>query len=310
VERAWLEGEPHAHALVEELMILANEAVAAFLAERRLETIYRVHEPPDPQAIGLLVAKLAELGVPTPPAPETEHLSPREAGTLAARISERVSDYVEQTGRGREAFPALVLRSLKQARYDPANLGHSGLASAAYCHFTSPIRRYPDLVCHRALLGALGQGADAAPGDVSQAAERCSAQERRAAEIEYRADDICLAWLLSDVLYERGWDEPFDGEITGVIGSALFVRFGDIFEGMLPARRLEDDYFELNPLGTALVGRRAQRTFKLGDPVQVRVEEIRREEGKVELSLSSAGRRQRVRGGLPGSPSRRGQART
>ena len=88
------------------------------------------------------------------------------------------------------------------------------------------------------------------------------------------------------MLFERGWEEPFEGEITGLIGSALFVRFGDVFEGMLPARRLHDDYFELNPLGTALVGRRTQRTFRLGDPIAVRVEEIRREEGKVELSLA------------------------
>jgi ribonuclease R len=286
VERAWLEGEPHAHALVEELMILANEAVAGFVADRRSESIYRVHEPPQPQAIGLLLAKLADLGVPTPPAPELEQLTPRSAARLAASISERVSEYVERSGRGREAFPALVLRSLKQARYDPANLGHTGLASQAYCHFTSPIRRYPDLVCHRALLREVGQGGDPPPDDLPAAAERCSVQERQAAEIEYRADDICLAWLLTEVLYDRGWEEPFDGEITGVIGSAVFVRFGDVFEGMLPARRLEGDYYELNAVGTALVGRRTQRTFRLGDPIQVRVEEIRREEGKVELSLA------------------------
>jgi ribonuclease R len=284
VAQARLESEPHAHALVEELMILANEAVAGLLAGRRREALFRVHETPEPQTVNLLLAKLADLGVPTPPAPEPETLSPAGAARLAAETSERVSRYVEQVRRGREAYPTLVLRALKQARYDPRNLGHSGLASRAYCHFTSPIRRYPDLVCHRALLRELGQGDDPLLDDLPEAAEHCSVRERLAADVEFRADDICLAWLLEQVLFERGWDEIFDGEITGLIGSGLFVRFGEVFEGMLPARRLEGDYFELNPLGTALVGRRTQRTFRLGDGIAVRVESIRREEGKVELS--------------------------
>src|SRR5206468_4210283 len=164
---------------------------------------------------------------------------------------------ISQSGRGREAFPALLLRALKQARYDPRNLGHSGLASPAYCHFTSPIRRYPDLVVHRALLRELGVGDDPVPDDLGELAKHTSAREREAADIEYRADAICLAWLLDSELYERGWDEPFEGEIIGVIGSGLFARFGEVFEGFLPARHLSGDYFELNDLGTALVGRRA-----------------------------------------------------
>ena len=286
VERAWVEAEPHAHALVEELMILANEAVAELLANRRREALFRIHERPDPQAIGLLLAKLADLGVPTPPAPEADHLTPGQAAELAGEISERVSDYVERAGRGREAFPALVLRALKQARYDPRNLGHSGLASRAYCHFTSPIRRYPDLVCHRALLREVGQGDDTPPADLGDLGEHCSVAERAAAAIEFRADDICLAWLLEELLFERGWDAVFEGEVTGIIGSGLFLRFGDVFEGFLPARRLPDDYFELNPLATALVGRRSQKTYRLGDRVGVRVEELTRSDGKVELSLS------------------------
>src|SRR5439155_3345954 len=150
VARAWKESEPTSHRLVEELMIAANEAVAELLASRRREALYRVHERPDPEAIERLLAKLADLGVPTPPAPE--RMSPTAAAEVAAEASERVLDYTRRSQRGREAFPALVLRSLKQARYDPHNLGHAGLASRAYCHFTSPIRRYPDLVVHRALL--------------------------------------------------------------------------------------------------------------------------------------------------------------
>jgi ribonuclease R len=285
VKNAWRESEPHAHALVEELMILANEGVAELLAGRRREALYRVHEHPDPQAIGLLLRRLAALEVPTPPAPELDHLTPQEAERLAGAVSERVTEYTAQSGRGREAFPALVLRSLKQARYDPRNLGHSGLASRAYCHFTSPIRRYPDLVCHRALLRELGVLDEPLPEDLQELAEHTSAREREAASLEYRADEICLAWLLESRLYELGWDAPFEGEIIGVIGSGLFVRFGEVYEGYLPARRLRGDYFELDPLATALAGRRGGGRFRLGDPIDVRVEEIRRAEGKVELSL-------------------------
>ncbi len=105
IERAWLEAEPQAHALVEELMILANEAVAGLLSSRNREALYRVHENPDPQAIALLVAKLADLGVPTPPAPDDEHMTGSEAAALAHDISERVTEYVRQSGRGRGRVP-------------------------------------------------------------------------------------------------------------------------------------------------------------------------------------------------------------
>ena len=284
VAEAWLESEPHAHMLVEELMILANESVAAFLASRRRDALYRVHERPDPVAVELLLAKLTDLGVPTPPAPE--RLSPQQAALLAGETSKRVAQYVEQSGRGREAFPTLVLRALKQARYDPENLGHSGLASTAYCHFTSPIRRYPDLVVHRALLRELGLSDDPEPADLQGLAEHASEREREAGKLEYLADDICLAWLLERRLYELGWDERWPGEVTGLIGSGLFVRFGEVFEGFLPARRLHGEFFELNPLGTALAGRTTGRKYRLGDPLDVRVESIARNEGKVELALS------------------------
>jgi ribonuclease R len=282
VARAWRESEPTAHRLVEELMIAANEAVARLLSARRREALYRVHERPDPEAIELLLEKLADLDVPTPPAPK--ELTPPLAAQVAAATSERVTDYTERSGRGREAFPALVLRSLKQARYDPRNLGHSGLASTAYCHFTSPIRRYPDLVVHRALLRELGLADEPPPADLEELAEHTSGREREAAQVEYLADELCLAWLLDDELFEKGWDEPFEGEITGLIGSGLFVRFGEVFEGFLPARRLPGDYFELNELGTALAGRRGGGSFRLGDPIDVLVEKIEKTDGKVELS--------------------------
>jgi ribonuclease R len=289
VARAWNESEPTAHRLVEELMIAANEAVARLLSSRRRETLYRVHERPEPLSVDLLLRKLADLEVPTPPAPE--QLTPATAAAVAAAASEAVTEYVTRAGRGREAFPALILRSLKQARYDPENLGHSGLASTAYCHFTSPIRRYPDLVVHRALLRELGLSDEPGPGDLQGLAEHTSSREREAAQVEYLADELCLAWLLESELFGRGWDEPWDGEIVGAISSGIFVRFGEVFEGYLPARRLAGDYFELNDLGTALVGRRGGGTFRLGDPIRVLVEQIEKAEGKVELSHAGRTRR-------------------
>src|SRR5262249_38766206 len=228
---------------------------------------------------GLRLKRLADLDVPTPPAPR--QLTPALAAELAAETSERVMDYVRHSARGREAFPSLVLRSLKQARYDPENLGHSGLASRAYCHFTSPIRRYPDLVVHRALLRELGVSSEAGPGELDALAEHTSEREREAAQVEYLADELCLAWLLDDTLFERGWDDPFEGEIVGLIGSGMFIRFGEVFEGFLPARRLTGDYFGLNEFGTALVGRRGGGTYRLGDGIDVLVEKIEKTDGKV-----------------------------
>jgi ribonuclease R len=282
VERAWFQTEPRAHALIEDLMILANEAVAELLAERGREALYRVHERPDPQSLVALIGKLTKLEVPTPPAPEEGSFTPQEAELLASQIAAAVNDYVARSGRGREAFPTLVLRALKRARYDPRNLGHSGLASTAYCHFTSPIRRYPDVVCHRALLRELGLSDDAPAADLKALAEHASAAEREASGVEFQADEICLAWLLDRRQRIEGPDERFTGEIIGLIGAGLFARFGEVFEGFLPARRLGGDYFELDPLGTALQGRRGGR-LRLGDEIEVEVERIERSSGKVEL---------------------------
>src|SRR5207244_11602432 len=169
--------------LTEERMMRANEAVAELLSGRKRPSLYRVHERPDPQAIELLLRKLADLDVPTPPAPK--QLSPATAAALVADVSERVTDYVERSGRGTEAFPALVLRSLKQARYHPENLGHSGLASRTYCHFTSPIRRYPDLIVHPTLLRELRLPDDPPTADRDGRAEHTAKRQREGAQPGY-----------------------------------------------------------------------------------------------------------------------------
>src|SRR5947207_1987565 len=168
--------QTESHRLIEQLMILANEQVATFLAERKVPTLYRVHERPDPRAVQALAAKLAELDVPTPPLPET--MTPQQAADAVGAISRSVADYVRKTGRGQAIFHSLVLRALKQAFYSPQNLGHAGLSSASYCHFTSPIRRYPDLVVHRGLLATLGLD-DARPhaAEMDEAGAASSAAE-------------------------------------------------------------------------------------------------------------------------------------
>ena len=277
--------ESVAHQLVEELMLLANRRVAELLSGVRAPAIYRVHPSPDPVAVESLVERLAALEVPTPPQPELH--TPAQTGAYAAAVAESVARYVASSGRGRAAFPPLVLRSLERARYDTQNLGHSGLAFPAYCHFTSPIRRYPDLVCHRALVAHLGQGppAPADEDELARLAEASSHREREAALVERRGDDVCLAFLLEDVLFDRGWDEPFTGEVVGLIEGAVFVRFGDVFQGLLPAGRLGGgERWELDRLGVYLAGLTTGARLRLGDELRVRVRSIDRPRGRVLLN--------------------------
>ncbi len=175
--------------LVEELMLLANEHVAGVPAGRNREALYRVHERPDPQAISLLLAKLTDARR-ADAAGAGRAVAAGRRPSSPVRSPQLVTAYVAQSGRGREAFPALVLRALKQARYDPRNLGHSGLASPAYCHFTSPIRRYPDLVVHRALLRELGLGDDPLPDELPSSPSTppsASARRRRSSTSRTRS---------------------------------------------------------------------------------------------------------------------------
>jgi ribonuclease R len=277
------EAQTESHTLIEQLMILANEQVATLLAERRLPTLYRVHEKPDPARVEFLIQQLESLDVPTPPAPE--QMSPQQAADLVGEVSRVVAEEVRRSGRGRAAFTSLVLRSLKQAYYSPNNIGHAGLASARYLHFTSPIRRYPDLVAHRALLAAIG--ADDVPpraADLDEAGLVSSATEREAMEIERDADDACLAFLLERTLAERGPEADWEGEVVGVIGAGVFVRFGDEgFEGFLPARKLRGEWWDLNEEGTALVGEESGKRLGMGDPVRVEVAKVFAPRGRVDL---------------------------
>jgi ribonuclease R len=275
--------QTESHRLIEHLMIAANESVARLLSGRGVPTLFRVHERPDPSAVEQLVARLAVLGVPTPPLPEP--LSPSQAADLIGPISRAVDRHVRKQGHGRRGLTTLVLRALKQARYDPRNLGHTGLHSTAYCHFTSPIRRYPDLVCHRALLSAIGAGEDAPRRQaMPEAGEWASGRERDAMVIERDADDIARCFLLERELFEHGRETEFDGEIVSLIGAGAFIEFGDGYEGMLPVRKLgRDDWWELDEHGVVLHGTRSGAQLKLGDRVRVMVERVEAPRGRVDL---------------------------
>ncbi len=278
--------QTESHRLIERLMILTNEQVAQLLERKRAPAIYRVHAQPDPQRVERLIAQLHDLGIPTPPLREA--LAPRQVGEVAAEASRLVQREATRRGHGRDAYTSLVLRSLKQAQYSERNSGHAGLGSSAYCHFTSPIRRYSDLVVHRALLAALGEG-ERAPrvAEAREVAWHCSERERESMKIERGADDICAAFLLDRELRERGGHPRFEGEVSGVIRAGAFVGFGgelgDVYEGFVPARRIGGERFELNETETAIVGRESGRAVRLGDPISVQVTGVDPPRGRVDL---------------------------
>lgn len=303
--------QTESHRLIESLMIAANEAVAQLLERRGVPCLYRVHEQPKPEKVLRLVDQLASLGVPTPPV--RSRLSPSQAKDLLGELAGGVESHIARAARrslagdssippsgGRLALTALVLRSLEQAVYSPKNIGHSGLGSACYCHFTSPIRRYPDLVCHRALLSVIDGGAEPAAAGLRELGEWVSEREREAMVIERDADDIARCFALEAALYEDGWDAVFAGEVTGLISAGAFVAFGDPwpgaagattmppYQGMLPVRRMrgeegQREWWELNEQGTMLLGE-GSGAVRLGGATSVRVTRVDTVRGRVDLA--------------------------
>lgn len=295
-----LEEQTESHMIVEDCMIAANEAVARYLIARHRPTLFRYHADPDGARLERLYGQLEELGVATPPLPEgalgaTER---REAAVRALAAVERHLAAARTRGEAPRggALRTLVLRSLSQAYYAPGQVGHSGLASAAYLHFTSPIRRYPDLLVHRALVDALGIGPPGPAKDELEIAGVTSSEaEREAAGMERRADAICAALLLGEALVRDGWETVFTGEVTGLVPGGAFVGFGEVFEGFLPARRISDEELLLDPLEVALAGARTGRGVRLGETVEVRVADMEPLRGRVSLEPVDAGAPRGVR---------------
>lgn len=283
-----------AHRIIEEFMLAANEAVAAFLTERELPCIYRVHEPPDPQKLKDFREFIKPLGLSFRMGGGS--VAPGELQRLLAEVSGRPEERMVNQ---------VLLRCMRQARYDAENIGHFGLASPCYLHFTSPIRRYPDLVVHRILKESLGGGlrkrdAKRIAARLPEIAEQSSQRERTAMDAEREIVEMMRLQYMEDRV-----GDVFDGFITGVASYGFFVELSELLvEGLVHLTVLPDDFYRLLEKEHALLGERSGRRFRIGDCVRVRVDGVSRAQKRIDLSLEDeAGRAVSVREGR-GGPAR------
>jgi ribonuclease R len=263
------------HRLIEDFMILANEVVAADAVKRKLVLPFRIHEPPQQDRIEQLKEFLASVG----------HVVGKKK--LAPSHLQSVLDAVR--GRPEENLVStVVLRSMSRARYDASNSGHFGLASRAYLHFTSPIRRYPDLVVHRLVKRVLIDGKALAEGwdeAVEEVCDRASERERVAQQAERDSVEMKKIEYM-----RRHLGEDFDGTIAGVTSFGFFVLLERVYvEGLVHVSTLGDDYYDFVPEAHALVGNRNRRRFRIGDPVRVRVVRADKEERQIDFMLLEGG---------------------
>jgi ribonuclease R len=285
-----IEPRNRAHRLIEEFMLAANEAVARWLSAKNAPCLFRVHEDPDPAKIEVLAAFARSLGL---------ELKVGREGIRPADVQRLLED-----AEGRPAYPIvaqMALRSMKQARYAPEDAGHFGLAAPHYLHFTSPIRRYPDLVAHRSLR-ASRRGAPSRPGDLAELAESCSRLEREAESAEREV----LDWKKVRFLEGRE-GEAFAGLVTGVARFGLFVQLeGGIAEGLLRVEQLGDAWFAFDAERQELRASSPGLSYRLGDAVRVvvlRVDVLRR---RVDLALAEDPSRPATRARAAGRESTRG----
>jgi ribonuclease R len=282
-----------AHRLIEEFMLLANETVASYLEAQDAPALYRVHEAPDVLKVGKFEDFISGFGYSLA-APLTG-LKPRHFQKLIERIHGRPEE---------KPIAFLMLRTMQKARYAPENLGHFGLAAPSYTHFTSPIRRYPDLVVHRALRAARhgSLGAEAREEWVEDLPETA----RHTSEMERRADDAereLLQWKKVKFMADKVGDE-FEGYVTGVASFGLFVELIEHFvEGMVHVSTMADDYYRFVEGGHLLRGENTQKVYRLGDKVVVQVVRVNMEVRQIDLGLVEI--LERVREGKRG-PARSG----
>lgn len=264
-----------AHRIIEEFMLLANETVARHLELHDAPTLYRVHEPPDPLKVEAFEAFLVSLGYSLTAPPGV--VEPRHFQRLVERIRGKPEE---------KPIAFLMLRTMQKARYDPVNLGHFGLATATYTHFTSPIRRYPDLVVHRVLRdlrhGRLtSERREELAEELAEIARHTSEMERRADEAEREL----LQWKKVRFMADKVGDE-FDGYITGVTAFGLYVELVDHFvEGMVHVSTMADDYYRFVERGHLLRGENTGKVYRLGDRVRVQVLRVDRERRQIDLGL-------------------------
>jgi ribonuclease R len=262
-----------AHKLIEECMILANVAVAAELREAKVPALFRVHGPPEEKKLNLLLEVLGTLGLA---ADLPEEPAPRDLRAITERLGQRAE---------RPFVESLVVRAMQQAIYQPANIGHFGLALSEYAHFTSPIRRYPDLVVHRALKARLSES--------DRSGRRCTVEELAAlgestSKLEKRADEADRyvdTFLKCSYLRER-LGQTFDGIVTTVVEFGCFVQLLDVgVDGLLHLDNLRDDEYRMEPHGHAWVGRQSKRRLAPGTKLRVIVTNANPVEGLVDLEL-------------------------
>ncbi len=272
-----------AHRLIEECMIAANIAAARFLDRHHVPALYRVHGLPELDRLETLRQFLREFALWLPPADEVK---PEHLRDLLATIGDRPDAMLISTA---------VIRSMPQAVYQPGNIGHFGLALEHYAHFTSPIRRYPDLVVHRGIRQVLHHGDPQALVDWHGAfpllGQDCSFRERRADEATRGA----VAWLKCYYMQERVGEE-FDGIVSGVVDFGLFVQLDGLqVDGLLHVSALGQDYFMRDRSGYRIVGRSSGRVYRLGDRVRVRVTNVSLDERRVDFELAGDGEREAPR---------------
>ena len=284
-----------AHKLIEECMLVANVATARFLEKHHIPALYRVHDGPSETKLTSLREFLGELGLGLAGGDDP---SPADYQQLLSEVAQR---------EDRQMIQTVMLRSLSQAHYQPENHGHFGLHYQAYTHFTSPIRRYPDLLTHRAIRSVIrsdqaskqvlraegakpikrGQIYPYQQSDLMQLGDQCSQTERRADDA---VRDV-VSWLKCEYLQECVGDS-FDGLISGVTGFGLFVELQDIFaDGLIHVSELDNDYYHFDPSHHRLIGERSRRMFRLGDKVRVQIARVDLEERKVDLTLIDAPRK-------------------
>ena len=274
-----------AHRLIEEFMIQANVAAAEQLETKNTPVVYRIHDQPSKEKLTSLRDFLDTLGMKLP---QASTLKPGHFNGILARAKELpVADLVNE----------VVLRSQSQAEYNVDNIGHFGLNLRRYAHFTSPIRRYADLIVHRALVKSLrlGEGAleDFEIGRLREVAQQISDAERRAMSAERETADRLIAAHLADRIGAK-----FTGRIAGVTRSGLFVRLKDTgADGFVPVSSLSNDFYNHVEEHHALVGKRSGETFRLGDTVEVRLVEAVPSAGALRFEMLSEGSKGRISGG-------------
>jgi ribonuclease R len=277
-----------AHRLIEECMLAANVCASDFLQAHGQRTLYRIHEGPTPEKLLALREFLAEFGL---------HLGggddphARDYAKLLDSVRERPDVQLIQT---------VMLRSLRQAVYSPENVGHFGLAYESYTHFTSPIRRYPDLLVHRAIKSVLG-GGTYSPGDWKALGAHCSKTERRADDATRDVE----TWLKCYFMQDRVGD-VFDGTVSGVAPFGLFVALDGVYvEGLVHVSELGTDYFQFDAARHTLIGERTRTQYRLGDRVRVKVVRVDIESAKIDFLLEEQAPTGRHRTAKPAATERR-----